>query len=1085
MCPNSSDQSTKYPFLPTFKGGASGEGGYAFKGPSGSWYLDSQLLPTFAKDMDVPEEQLEGQSLTAIPDIWARQYLFTHALIAPHHSAHASVLAEWRGLLGLICLAETFNIELSYEQVELLPGATQNPSSIRHSLLEMLPADPACKKITLIMADGCLVGASSPFTFVFTPQGFRVPEAVPWRNENGRLRDPMKYFSSRQDSRSRMLVQYLREWLLAIHRDKLHNRLLLKDADMSIFSETLKEHWAATIPVAKDDSPSGSGQVSLKDMYSDKSFSVVEELSIRGLKAIKSETERISDLLIQVDSLRDKDMKSPIVFWPQGWLEKAIVHGPFLTTDVPPPEGAQGSRLLDGKIEYPWINPEKLFFTDTIMKVQLNSAGLACKNGDQYLLPLRKEVFVYFSADFLSTHFSIEISQGVVTAVLRVPLSGGKTATVKRDYVPERQSQQIDRDAVALWPNTKLPEWEYYYLFARYPEQGDGAWTLEPLGASAHAHETVDKDNRSHVWHLDGPPEAILFKRESRPLGMIIPAFAAPVTDSEDQWSIAIDFGTTNTSVAFRRSGEENEASALPFRNRMLTVMTNPEQIAFQEILAENFMTIEEWFTTPPFPSVYQIMRNSSAEHRIFVDSRVVFQQTYFNDTGLKYDEYETRLKWDNSDVAQAKVHGFLRHLMILALAETRVKGIRHISMHWTYPSAFERKRRKQFDKIWREITAEIASGAGYTTSGATATCTIAKSADGDDPTLTESVAACQFARVFHGFTHHAQSYPQVTLDIGGGTTDIAVWLAGGLIIQTSVRFAGDQIARFIKNSTPFRNFLIDRASIRKEYQGLWSGAMTSERNYGSAINYFYRLHDQEAEIARNIVLSQNRREVKQAISISTMVLGALTFHAGQVVLAGLRKRGHALSRPIDGLAILYCGNGSRLLGWIGDETSYSPIMTRFLRAGLGEDFDKVTTEISFSKHPKMETCRGILHPFVEKIDIPMPSAIVGESGLLVDGNPTDPFFDLAGVPASNDTHPALKFSGPMENVRRFVAVYNEIAEQEDYEKIDEAKTDYKRLESQVQQALAEYSRSPEEKSIPSAFIVAMEHLVGYLTKAH
>src|SRR5215212_9912053 len=95
--------------------------GIQWQEPVGSWKQGQDIvhLATIAEKLVIPPDRENTDILNSIPTPWSRLLLFESALYNAQHPAHADVLDQWRGLLGLLALAHPLGIDLQ-------PGSAEN-----------------------------------------------------------------------------------------------------------------------------------------------------------------------------------------------------------------------------------------------------------------------------------------------------------------------------------------------------------------------------------------------------------------------------------------------------------------------------------------------------------------------------------------------------------------------------------------------------------------------------------------------------------------------------------------------------------------------------------------------------------------------------------------------------------------------------------------------------------------------------------------------------------------------------------------------------------------------------------------------
>ena len=160
----------------------------------------------FADRMLGDGEQYRGAitDVHSVPSVLARPIIFFHALKDLKHPLHTAVTKEWRGLLGCLALAQTAKLELETSEFVLQGIETEGAEKmLRNVLYRQLPRlsgneKPEKKWLTwkIFTSHKRLIGASSPWTVVFTPAEYVCPEVVPWRiRESGLLGDPTAFYA--------------------------------------------------------------------------------------------------------------------------------------------------------------------------------------------------------------------------------------------------------------------------------------------------------------------------------------------------------------------------------------------------------------------------------------------------------------------------------------------------------------------------------------------------------------------------------------------------------------------------------------------------------------------------------------------------------------------------------------------------------------------------------------------------------------------------------------------------------------------------------------------------------------------------
>jgi hypothetical protein len=407
-------------------------------------------------------------------------------------------------------------------------------------------------------------------------------------------------------------------------------------------------------------------------------------------------------------------------------------------------------------------------------------------------------------------------------------------------------------DALALWPNLDDLIWRDFqiYSFARVTsEQGERSiLPLWPINGHTLA-QSVQHDNRpgqptaasralslARTWseikaydraqslvrevvvsaasrdavtdarrlQVRRRPEAYMVAAASRSLlehgvdqlkiaGLImVPAAPRPNMASTARLEVGLDFGSSNTTV-YVKQPSDSKPDRLTLAQRRLDLVTDRE--GRPPVLGQlDFAPIQD----RPFPISSLLDEHGQDEHGRSLDEQQDAQYVLgsigsvavilnLNDSlpRAQANNLTFNIKWLNDGVRASSY--YLQHLILMILAEAADKGVNLAmpdALTWriSYPSAYSGNHYRRFIKGIASMLKRVSPG------------------DGSQQPIhirpvTESVCT---ARYFRAIGKGARSGTTIILDIGGGTSDIAVWqqsnTAAPLIWQSSIRFAGQQL---------------------------------------------------------------------------------------------------------------------------------------------------------------------------------------------------------------------------------------------------------------------------------------------------
>lgn len=154
-----------------------------------------------------------------VPSVFARPILFSEALADASHPMHEAVRSQWRGFVAAFALRQVLDLRIESSQYEVprMPEAARADPADRNLnviLRSQLPVPTAdWEKWWVFRCGSSLIGATSPWTIVYTPAEYRVPDAIPWRGEDGLFIDPIRFFDPGERRDPNQLLAMLFQWV--------------------------------------------------------------------------------------------------------------------------------------------------------------------------------------------------------------------------------------------------------------------------------------------------------------------------------------------------------------------------------------------------------------------------------------------------------------------------------------------------------------------------------------------------------------------------------------------------------------------------------------------------------------------------------------------------------------------------------------------------------------------------------------------------------------------------------------------------------------------------------------------------------
>lgn len=524
-------------------------------------------------------------------------------------------------------------------------------------------------------------------------------------------------------------------------------------------------------------------------------------------------------------------------------------------------------------------------------------------------------------------------------------------------------------------------------------------------------------EDQTELQRCDVPFEAVCFRAEATSdlvgesaaqtyfagIGLLPKLVQTGLRD--DRASLAIDFGTTNTTVYFQLDG----AQECRFKSRLRLFKSTDHGSGARPYAS--FMPAEE--VSQPFGTLladrnprwhgdelprWQSMGSPEPalwqSHIMFGEDFEKILGTLWPDkaAGANPDADDSRLrsgfKWSAEAEQRGAIGRFLTHCAVLSLAELCAQGVPPHNVDWrfSFPTAMNLEDSNDFYARARAVVQELNDDYVSRADGVTIT----------PPTVynaTEAVAAAVYFREEFK-TQKPRSY--IVLDIGGGTTDIGIWERDGQVWSGSFLLAGgDLMLDFIAKNKAFletlsvgtRDMLGPHIAGRllDELPTLRRTDTRGDKTIAFLVNSaaFRRRFE---EYGPNI---SGRPEVRKLYAGARLMLGGLLYYVGMQVRGLLEHpeysqggKGGLDANAFDSTRIAFAGRGSTLFFQMHNGGVNSRLASTYalFNAGRRQDDDPEAasrpvpspSDVRFSPVPKHEVALGMLH---------MTKAELGQTG--------------------------------------------------------------------------------------------------------
>ena len=658
------------------------------------------------------------------------------------------------------------------------------------------------------------------------------------------------------------------------------------------------------------------------------------------------------------------------------------------------------SRALpaDGTI-YPYLTADDVFqpfIIKSAFPIDPKSYFLAHLDDktSSFLLPLKKEIFKYLDIKTLcgktvgmrpQNIFELKsLAGGGVEAIIRIPVQKQKYIEMRRRYVlSDDDPDVVNNKGTIVECNFDL------YLFPSYHIAGnlnvatpqrvyliDGDWRQ----VSKHFDYNIElfksekdfgknlvesKIQRADKNRNDGFSSKIFVASQEFDIiqvsngsanGMLIPYYDE-VGYGTDQYEFAIDFGTTNTHVEYRVNGgnivqplemQASKSAVLSMhpRTEEYETMFRQKQLnmfmdgVYQEFLPAAFGSTE--ITGFPLRTNLCIAKqDGKGEHlrskKTIGDYSVGFHyEKYYDFPG---NRTITNLKWLGDGSAQY-VHSFLEELLMIIRSKVLMEGgsLKDTKITWFYPISMESYRLSQLRDEWAELCATLIGP----------NCTM--------QSITESLAPFYYYKNSEGV--NAAYRPVVLMDIGGGTTDFAVYQENKPLLVSSVRFAGNSIYGdfpgfgmsmngFYKRYCDKFRTMVSSTGLKNIFENVVNSGVSAD-----FVSFLYSL-EKNADLKKKNISISFSETLKKDYPMKTSLL--LFFTAVIYYLASILKEKN-IGTPA---YLTISGTGSKVLDLLGGQKELESLAKIIFNDVIGDD-GKV--ELKRVKNPKEITCKGGLN---------------------------------------------------------------------------------------------------------------------------
>ncbi|WP_022850454.1 hypothetical protein [Limisalsivibrio acetivorans] len=548
-------------------------------------------------------------------------------------------------------------------------------------------------------------------------------------------------------------------------------------------------------------------------------------------------------------------------------------------------------------------------------------------------------------------------------------------------------SQDVKLPVVCSWPDFHSDEWHEYYIWVVKKDD----FEITPIVDG----DTQHTEGRFAItWTMSTPPTGVSVKYKGREIGVLLmPKILNNIkgTQPGKKTNISVDVGTSHIAV-MENDPEKDTIEGFRIKNRLLWVTVPEDKAGYLDynktnvpidcFVSKDFMPYYRNDSEGTLSSVPVLMKLRVPDHELkghsVLDSVAIVSMNNsippFVEDGVLSDEdferiasrYKERVKWEHRS-NRRYLGMYLRHISTLIRAELfeRRIGVQDLNVYTSLPMGEDGDREELLNNIFANVGVKLVS---------------------------ESLAIARAEELMLG-----SSVPVVTVDVGGGTSDFAVWRKQRLYIETVVKFAGNIMNQYFMENPKILSYKLEwfGSKYRSRFDNIHR-AMESINE--STLSLLFkaggtRFIDRLVNAGPSAVV-----ELRSAQSLAIFSYSAIMFYAGMSLKRCKQLKGADFELGIwnDGedkknirLTLFLAGNGWGYLDLLFGKShsgafvkKVMEVLQRSFNCGYGSNDLRI--ELKRSSNPKTEVAKGLLKDIYSEIHNIEPETkfpIVGENG--------------------------------------------------------------------------------------------------------
>ncbi len=977
---------------------------------SGEWKSeDATFLEKLSNGLKMGgDEVVSASEIVSVPDVWARVLIVRNGLL----DKRDSIVREWRGTLALLALAPyykhiyelTSNI-VNMQEIKINPyknASTTSDSNLAHIgkiLFDVLPHDTMAKEqdwnaVGILNFNDQAIAVVNPYTMVAAARDYTDIKGIrklPWY-EDGFLIDPCNAKDMRNEQYV-VLSNYL--------QNLISNIQILGSSNNNVFNAIIGnlENFK-TACNAKSSGASFSSYTPVKLNLNFPAQPVYDKLTQIFIGASSQNAkfdcglETRAEFKDQINGAIFADFK--VAQSAGKTLSDIRIWNNYSLNSLRQDPGLEKTLKIECEQQgYLYLIPETIF-TEKLVVFAGDNRRLKehRKDGDQFAYPVNSSLLMFMDPKSLNTNCIITPSADgyKVSIYLELKNESGSSTNYTLEKIYKAKDVVKNRTVplgFSIWPDIKIENWDQYYFFYDGNAQvnilpknifsvSDIRNKLESLNqvekvkfinSMINSHQVIGEEIPiqrttaiTELRTLKSSPEAIqcnvalqasgnAYTNHNKRIdvGLILLPEPQKVQETSNQWSIGIDFGTTNTSVYYKENKEVPKP--LDFKNRInLPYEPGTDEEEIEEVMQAHKEFVPSRIVSVPFMTILRerAFKETTIDNLPFRSNFIYYvDQVLYAIEDLPDDKRPLKfnLKWDEAEQSRTKVQYFISQTILQAAVEAAANGVKreNLDFNFSYPEAYTSEHLRAFKRITKRSVNIGLSDLNFKTKEKT-------------KFLTESISSALYFASGQKipFTENV-----VTIDIGGGTSDLSIWQNLNLIWRNSFRLAGKDV---------LIDFLCNNLSLIKDISGNDELLLSSYDNLLKIKSNKIKLQNGVELLVNSSqfgVAFENRFELisgkekgKDLKNLAELTLSGILYYISQV-LNHLIENNQFKKGVSKSLKICLGGKASTLYKIVFEDSEEQEGLSKMIEKVTGGVFSSISVE--FTSTPKHEVSYGLL----------------------------------------------------------------------------------------------------------------------------